>query len=182
MAGLNFDRVAQAAKAAQQGKAQAPQQGVAPVNGGVASYAQPGSNVAPLRQNGQRGPRMGADGKPLPDAQLYLNVVVTLPIPLENGEVQMTEIGLPFGLAIDTMSDSTNAGPTIDPVKNALRDIFKVLGEGLDPGETLIVDEHTCQVPFKLQLRRKGERAAATPENNPIMAALAGMLNAAPAA
>lgn len=166
MAGLNFNRIAAAATTNN-----------AVANGAVAPN--PSAQNAGLNgtQRAQRQPRVDANGNIVPDAQLYLNPVITLPFQHEDGTIEMLDISLPYGLAIDTMGDSERSGPLLNPAKNGFRDMLKQLGASLGQGEAVTLNGSNFPFEVKLELRRKGN-ATASAGTNPLLAAMQNAIDA----
>ena len=161
MAGLNFNRIAAAANAINNGV-------VAPQPSTQSMGQSMGLNGT---QRAQRQPRVDANGNVIPDAQLYLNPVISLPFQHDDGTIEMLDISLPYGLAIDTMGDSERSGPMLNPAKNGFRDLLKQLGAGLGQGEAVTLNGTNFPFEVKLELRRKGN-ATATEGSNPLLAAM----------
>lgn len=104
-------------------------------------------------------------------AQVWLNVGVDFTDP-ETGEV--TFIGLPLGIPLDTMKPKTFTGSSEDwhkllQAKNDLLVNLQKISEGLASGEDGIIGA------LKVQMRRVAKAEAPAAGTNPMLSALADM-------
>lgn len=108
------------------------------------------------RRNGPRnGPRLDANGQPLPESKLWLNFGYT-----KNDKF----ISLPLGLAIDTMEPQVARGQNVEfnkqvAAQNGLLKALQDAGFKLEPGETQTV-------VLECQLRRVNEKMEIADEDN----------------
>lgn len=84
-------------------------------------------------------------------AQIYLNVGITIPLPNAQGESVDTFVSLPFGLPIDTMSKMVAKGSnaewnTLVDLKNSLLEALTKLGNSQEPGTGKILPKLECQI------------------------------------
>ena len=86
-----------------------------------------------------------------PQAMLYLNVGVTLPLPNEQGEIIPTFVSLPFGLPLDTMSKMVAKGSnpswnSLVEMKNSLLEALVTLGNAQEPGSGKMLPKLEIQI------------------------------------
>lgn len=123
---------------------------------GILDFTAPTSSAQTSARQGRRnGPRLDANGQPLPESKLWLNFGYT-----KNDKF----ISLPLGLAIDTMEPQVARGQNVEfnkqiAAQNALLKALQDAGFKLEPGET-----HT--VVLECQLRRVNEKMEIDPEDN----------------
>jgi hypothetical protein len=129
---------------------------------------------------------LGAGARPVaaeaqnerPQATIWLNIGMTVPIPNDQGEIVDTFVSLPFGLPIDTMNEKPITGSSADwhnlvQAKNFLLEQLKEAGASLQPGQEEMIEG------LQIQLRKVGQPVAKAPGENPLLAAMAGKLKVA---
>lgn len=117
-----------------------------------------------------------------PQAQVWLNVGVTVPMQKSDGTVEDTFISLPVGIPLDTMEPQANRGSNPDMAqiiggKNAILARLQEMARGLQPGQEAIVEGG-----LQLQLKRVGSPVAAPVSGNLIDLVNARMATPAKAA
>ena len=84
-------------------------------------------------------------------AQIYLNVGITIPLPNQQGEMVDTFVSLPFGLPLDTMSKMVAKGNNQEwnqlvDLKNGLLEALTKLGNTQEPGTGKVIPKLEVQV------------------------------------
>ena len=139
---------------------------------GILDFTAPAATAQTAARQGRRnGPRLDANGQPLPESKLWLNFGYTT-----NDKF----ISLPLGLAIDTMEPQVARGQNLEfnkqvAAQNALLKALQDAGFKLEPGET-----HT--VVLECQLRRVNEKMEIDPEDNEFAIDFAALMGTKPEA
>ncbi len=115
----------------------------------------------------------GAGNRPAgdrPQADIFVNVGITVQIPDENGEPQDVFLSLPFGLPLDTMNELTIRGNNKEwnetaAARNELLKALVQLGQSLEHGTGKEMPN------LSVQLYRRKEEVEHKPTNN-VMAQL----------
>lgn len=99
-------------------------------------------------------------------AQIYLNIGITIPLPNAQGEVVDTFVSLPYGLPLDTMTKMVAKGSnaewnTLVDLKNSLLEALTKLGESLEKGNGKVLPKLECQL-----YHRKDEATVQQPSGN----------------
>lgn len=139
---------------------------------GILDFTAPAATAQTSARQGRRnGPRLDANGQPLPESKLWLNLGYT-----KNDKF----ISLPLGLAIDTMEPQVARGQNVEfnkqvAAQNGLLKALQDAGFKLEPGETQTI-------VLECQLRRVNEKMEIADEDNEFaidFAALVGKPEAA---
>ena len=122
-------------------------------------------------------PAAGGKNTSRPEAQAWLNVGITVPMPQEDGSTQDVFVSLPFGLAVDTMEPTAARGNNAEwhqmvQAKNWLLAEIQKMAQGMTPGQEEIV------TGLQLQLKRVGKPEAINPGENPFLKLMAAKLAA----
>ena len=123
---------------------------------GILDFTAPAATAQTTARQGRRtGPRLDANGQPLPESKLWLNLGYT-----KNDKF----ISLPLGLAIDTMEPQVARGQNVEfnkqvAAQNGLLKALQDAGFKLEPGETQTV-------VLECQLRRVNEKMEIADEDN----------------
>ena len=99
-------------------------------------------------------------------AQIYLNIGITIPLPNAQGETVDTFVSLPFGLPLDTMSKMVSRGNNPEwnqmvGLKNSLLEALSTLGESLEKGSGKVLPKLECQL-----YHRKDDATVQQPSGN----------------
>lgn len=139
---------------------------------------------APTAAPSNTGGRVDANGNPLPQSKIWLDIGIPMPaVDPTTGEKIMDFVSLPVNLGIDTMKrrEVPTRAPKTAAAKlyrdrivasNKLLDILQTLAASLAEGDTRALDD----TPLKLQLRRVEEGQTEDQilaEENPFADALA---------
>lgn len=114
-----------------------------------------------------------------PKPQVYLNIGLNMPMTNpETGEVEDVFVAIPFGLGLDTMEHMEIRGNSkswahMVQAKNYILDELKKLGEAIGPGEDQVVEG------LQVQIKRVGQAAAPSADENPLLSAITGRLKVA---
>lgn len=108
-----------------------------------------------------------------PQAQVWANIGVTLPVQQEDGSMKDTFLSLPVGIPLDTTEPMPTRGTNKGwheqvAVKNAILAFLQKVGGDLEPGQGELIEGLQIQV-----YRRKPQAEEVKPEENSLMAALA---------
>ena len=123
---------------------------------GILDFTAPAATAQTAARHGRRiGPRLDANGQPLPESKLWLNFGYT-----KNDKF----ISLPLGLAIDTMEPMVARGQNVEfnkqvAAQNGLLKAIQDAGFKLEPGETQTI-------VLECQLRRVNEKMEIADEDN----------------
>lgn len=123
---------------------------------GILDFTAPAQSSNQSRSTSRRtGPRLDANGQPLPESKLWLNFGYT-----KNNKF----ISLPLGLAIDTMEPQVARGQNVEfnkqvAAQNGLLKALQDAGFKLEPGETQTI-------VLECQLRRVNEKMEIADEDN----------------
>ena len=123
---------------------------------GILDFTAPAQSSNQSRSTSRRnGPRLDANGQPLPESKLWLNLGYT-----KNDKF----ISLPLGLAIDTMEPQVARGQNVEfnkqvAAQNGLLKALQDAGFKLEPGETQTI-------VLECQLRRVNEKMEIADEDN----------------
>ena len=123
---------------------------------GILDFTAPAATAQTTARQGRRtGPRLDANGQPLPESKLWLNLGYT-----KNDKF----ISLPLGLAIDTMEPQVARGQNVEfnkqvAAQNGLLKALQDAGFKLEPGETQTI-------VLECQLRRVNEKMEIADEDN----------------
>lgn len=122
---------------------------------GILDFTAPAAATNTARSNRRGGPRVDANGQPLPESKLWLNFGYT-----KNDKF----ISLPLGLAIDTMEPQVARGQNVEfnkqvAAQNGLLKALQDAGFKLEPGETQTI-------VLECQLRRVNEKMEIADEDN----------------
>lgn len=123
---------------------------------GILDFTAPAATAQNTSRQGRRnGPRLDANGQPLPESKLWLNFGYT-----KNDKF----ISLPLGLAIDTMEPQVARGQNVEfnkqvAAQNGLLKALQDAGFKLEPGETQTI-------VLECQLRRVNEKMEIADEDN----------------
>ena len=84
-------------------------------------------------------------------AQIYLNIGITIPLPNAQGEVVDTFVSLPFGLPLDTMSKMVSKGSNAQwnamvDLKNGLLEALTTLGNAQEAGTGKVLPKLEVQI------------------------------------
>ena len=121
---------------------------------GILDFTAPAAQTARI-SNRRGGPRLDANGQPLPESKLWLNFGYT-----KNDKF----ISLPLGLAVDTMEPMVARGQNVEfnkqvAAQNGLLKAIQDAGFKLEPGETQTI-------VLECQLRRVNEKMEIADEDN----------------
>jgi len=114
-----------------------------------------------------------------PQATLWLNVGLTIPVEQEDGTIVDTFVSLPVGIPLDTtepmvMRGSNRNWLNIVQVKNALLEFAQKTAAGCEPGTGIIASN------LQVQFFKKGDAAKASdPLENPLMVDMGKLLKIA---
>lgn len=114
-----------------------------------------------------------------PQATLWLNVGLNIPVQQEDGTMVDTFISLPVGIPLDTTEPMVMRGSNRDwlnivQVKNALLEFAQKTAAACEPGTGIIAEN------LQVQFFRKGNAAKASdPAENPLMVDMGKLLNLA---
>lgn len=123
---------------------------------GILDFTAPAATAQTFARQGRRnGPRLDANGQPLPESKLWLNFGYT-----KNDKF----ISLPLGLAIDTMEPQVARGQNVEfnkqvAAQNGLLKALQDAGFKLEPGDTQ-------PIVLECQLRRVNEKMEIADEDN----------------
>lgn len=126
---------------------------------------------------GSNGSNSAPNGEARPQATLWLNVGLNIPVQQEDGTVVDTFVSLPVGIPLDTTEPMAMRGSNRDwlnivQVKNALLEFAQKTAASAEPGTGIIWEN------VQVQLFKKGEPAKASdPSQNPLMQNMASILN-----
>jgi hypothetical protein len=109
-----------------------------------------------------------------PQAEIYINVGVTVQMPNEEGEMVDVFLSLPYGLPLDTMSDLVIRGNNQvwndqAAARNELKAALVKLGESLEQGVGQTMPK------LQVQLYRRKEQVEHTASNNAVSQILAAI-------
>ena len=84
-------------------------------------------------------------------AQIYLNIGITIPLPNAQGEVVDTFVSLPFGLPLDTMTKMVSKGSNTQwnamvDLKNGLLEALTTLGNAQEAGTGKVLPKLEVQI------------------------------------
>lgn len=84
-------------------------------------------------------------------AQIYLNIGITIPLPNAQGEVVDTFVSLPFGLPLDTMTKMVSKGSNAQwnamvDLKNGLLEALTTLGNAQEAGTGKVLPKLEVQI------------------------------------
>ena len=119
------------------------------------------------------------NGEARPQATLWLNVGINIPVTQEDGTVVDTFVSLPVGIPLDTTEPMAMRGSNRDwlnivQVKNALLEFAQKAASECEAGTGVIASN------LQVQLFKKGQPAKASdPAENPLMVDMAKLLKIA---
>ena len=133
---------------------------------GILDFTAPAAATNTSRSNRRGGPRLDANGQPLPESKLWLNFGYT-----KNDKF----ISLPLGLAIDTMEPQVARGQNVEfnkqvAAQNGLLKALQDAGFKLEPGETQTI-------VLECQLRRVNEKMEIADEDNEFAIDFSALMN-----
>lgn len=124
-----------------------------------------GNKSAPAANNAQR-----------PQAEIFINVGIPVQMPNENGEMEEVFLSLPYGLALDTMSELVIRGNNQQwndqaAARNELLKALVKMGTSLEAG-------NGTELPkLQVQLYRRKEQVEHTASNNAVSQILSALSN-----
>lgn len=137
-----------------------------------------GGQQAPSQSTAPRRTRTNARGEILPDAKVWMNVGVHVPIMNADGTgTEMTFVSLGLGIPVDTQEPSKVSGSDrwveMMRVRNLVLDDLKKKGAALAPGATL--DLRKTKLALELRHVNEEQAAPAPASNEAMSAALAAL-------
>lgn len=131
--------------------------------------AAPAQGAAPTAANNRGGYNK-------PDAQVWLNPTIQIPMVMQDGSTTLVDIGLPTGIPLDTMSEIPIKGSNPDWIQKAtamnwFRNQLIEMSKGVAPGDSAEL------VGIKLFMRRvKANAAVPNNSQDALMQALQGSI------
>lgn len=116
--------------------------------------------------NRRGGPRVDANGQPLPEAKLWLNVGYEVTTTNAEDEEVTRFINLPVGIALDTMEELRITGQNeefaqLRAAQNGLLKALVEAGDAMSPGEEQ-------EVRLVVKLRKRNEAMQINAADNPL--------------